>query len=137
MPLPEKLHLEIVTPERRVLAKDVDEVILPGAEGSFGVLPGHAPLLAALGPGVAVVKALGKQETLAISGGFAEVGPERVTVLAETAERAEEVDKDRARRKLEELGGKLRTEIPAGDEVVLRLRIAKQVARITAAERAL
>lgn len=137
MALPEKLHLEIVTPGRRVVALDVDEVILPGAEGSFGVLPGHAAMLAALGPGVAVIKAHGRQEVLAISAGFAEVGPERVTVLAETCERGEDVDKDRARRKIDELQGKLRLEIPAEDEVMLRLRILKQQARITAAERAL
>lgn len=132
----QKIQLEIVTPERRVLARDVDEVILPGAEGSFGVLPGHHPLLAALGPGLAFARSAGTTETLAISGGFAEVGPERVTVLAETCERATEIDKDRATAKVNELRSKLGGEIPAGEVEVMRHRMLKHLARLAAVERA-
>lgn len=132
----EKLRLEIVTPERRVLARDVDEVILPGADGLFGVQPGHAPLLAGLGPGVATVRAGTEVETLVISGGFAEVSADRVTVLAETCERAAEVDRARAERKLTELESKLRGEIPSDEEAALRDRLAKQRARVAVTERA-
>jgi len=136
MALPERIHLEIVTPERRVLARDVEEVVLPGEMGSFGVLPGHHPMLAALGPGVAFCRGDGRTDVLAISWGFAEVGPDRVSVLAETAEKAEEIDKDRARRKLAELQGRLGVEIPEAEVEVLRIRMLKHLARLDAAERA-
>lgn len=136
MTLPEKIRLEIVTPERRVLARDVDEVILPGAEGSFGVLPGHHPMLAGLAPGVAISKADGQTEIMAISGGFAEVGPDRVSVLAETCEKASEIDPERARQKVAELQGRLAHEIPEAEVEVLRIRILKHLARIDAARRA-
>ncbi|MCE5246358.1 MAG: F0F1 ATP synthase subunit epsilon [Candidatus Polarisedimenticolia bacterium] len=132
MSLPEKIHLEIVTPERRILARDVDEVVLPGALGSFGVLPGHAPLLAELGPGIAFCRVGDRRERLAISGGYAEVGPDRVSVLAETCERAEEIDVDRARRKLDELNAELKSALPAGGEEVLRARMLKHLARLDA-----
>ncbi len=135
MTLPEKLHLEIATPERRVLARDVDEVILPGSEGSFGVLPGHHPMLAGLGPGVALCKTEGHSEVLAISGGFAEVGPDRVTVLAETCERAAEIDAGRARQKVADLQKELTREIPETEIDVLRMRILKHLARIDAVGR--
>ena len=88
--LPDKLHLEIVTPERRVLERDVDEVILPGIEGSFGVLPGHAPMLSGLQAGVAVCRGGGQDEVMAISSGYAEVQPSRVIVIAETLHDAED-----------------------------------------------
>ena len=133
MSLPEKIHLEIVTPERRILARDVDEVVLPGALGSFGVLPGHAPLLAELGPGIAVARVGDRREALAISGGYAEVGPDRVSVLAETCERGAEIDVDRARRKLDELHAELKTALPEGELEVLRLRMLKHLARVDAA----
>ncbi len=136
MALPEKIHVEIVTPERRVVARDVDEIILPGSVGSFGVLPGHAPLFAHLAPGVAQIKGGGRDEVFAISGGFADVGPEQVTVLAETCERAAEIDRERAQRKLDELQSKLKHEIPAADVEVVRLKLLKQLARLHATERA-
>jgi F-type H+-transporting ATPase subunit epsilon len=92
-----KLELQIVTPERLVLAEPVDEVLLPGSEGYLGVLPGHAPLLTALGVGEIEYKVSGKRHHLAVAGGFAEVLRDRVIVLAETAERADEIDLERAR----------------------------------------
>jgi F-type H+-transporting ATPase subunit epsilon len=136
MAIPEKIHVEIVTPERRVVARDVDEVVLPGAIGSFGVLPGHAPLLAALAPGLAAIKGSGRDEVFAISGGFADVGPDHVTVLAETCERAAEIDRERAQRKLADLQSRLKDEIPAGDEELLRQKLQKQQARLNATDRA-
>jgi F-type H+-transporting ATPase subunit epsilon len=79
-----------------VLAEDADEVIIPGSDGYFGVLPGHAPLLALLGIGEVMCRVGRMERYLAVSGGFAEVGPERVTILAETAERPDEIDTTRA-----------------------------------------
>ena len=92
-----KLELQIVTPERLVLAEPVDEVVLPGSEGYLGVLPGHAPLLTALGVGEVEYRVAGKKHFLAVAGGFAEVLRDRVIVLAETAERPEEIDLERAK----------------------------------------
>lgn len=93
-----KIELEIVTPERLVLSESVDDVQLPGSEGYLGVLPGHAPLLTALGVGEVAFRKEGKPELVAVAGGFAEVLRDRVTILAETAERAQEIDPERARR---------------------------------------
>lgn len=98
----EKLDLEIVTPERLVLSETVDEAILPGSEGSFGVLPGHAPFLTALGVGEAAYRIGAHWHYLAVAGGFVEVLRDRVSVLAEICERAEEIDEQRAREKRKE-----------------------------------
>jgi len=96
MPLPESIHLEIVTPERRMISEVADEVVLPGSEGSLGVLPGHTPLLTTLGIGELMYRRGGDRRYLAIAWGFAEVLPDRVSVLAEIAERAEGIDRERA-----------------------------------------
>src|SRR5918995_101681 len=105
MALPTKLLLEIVTPDRALVRDEVDEVQLPGAEGYFGVLPGHTPLLASLGVGELWYR-IGEQKTyLAIAFGFVEVLPDRVTVLATIAERPEDLDvarADAARKRAEE-----------------------------------
>src|SRR5438093_12730734 len=99
MALPEKLKLEIVTPERKILCETVDEVVLPGREGYLGVLPGHAPLLTSLKIGQVEYRK-GKQPFyLSLAWGFAEILPERVTILAEIAEPAEEIDVERAQAK--------------------------------------
>ena len=90
------ITLEIVTPDRLVFSEPVDEVVLPGTEGYLGVLPGHAPLLTRLDTGRIAYKKAGRTGFLAVSGGFAEVLRERVSVLAEICERAEEIDYDRA-----------------------------------------
>jgi F-type H+-transporting ATPase subunit epsilon len=91
-----KLTVEIVTAERQVLTDEADMVIAPAAEGTVGILPRHAPLLAALNPGVMVLKKDGQEELLAVSGGFLQVSNNRVLILADTAERADEVDEQRA-----------------------------------------
>lgn len=92
-----KLELQIVTPERRVLAEEVDEVVLPSVEGYFGVRPGHAPLLARLGVGQLSCHRGKEVKLMAISGGFAEVLRSGVTVLASTCEPADEIDVERAK----------------------------------------
>jgi F-type H+-transporting ATPase subunit epsilon len=92
------LHLEIVTPERRAFEGDVDEVIVPGSEGEMGILPHHAPLISLLGHGVLRLKVGGTEQEFAIFGGFLQVRPDRVVVLAETADLASEIDLERAER---------------------------------------
>jgi len=95
--LPDSIELIIVTPERQLLREKVVEVTLPGADGQLGVLPGHAPLITELGIGELTYRGQGGSEgTLAIISGFSEVLGDRVTVLAETAERPEEIDLSRA-----------------------------------------
>jgi F-type H+-transporting ATPase subunit epsilon len=89
-------RLSIVTAEREVFADDVDEVVAPGVEGQLGILPHHSPLMTTLLPGELLVKKGGEEFYMAISGGFIEVRPDRIIVLADTAERVEEIDVARA-----------------------------------------
>ena len=96
MALPTKLLLEIVTPDRSLVREEVDEVQVPGAEGYFGVLPGHTPLLATLKIGELWYRVGQEKHFLAIAGGFVEVLPDRVTILAQVAERAQDIDPSRA-----------------------------------------
>ncbi len=96
--LPSDLDLTIVTPERAVVHETVDEVQIPGAEGYFGVLPGHAPLFSELRIGEVSYRRGNKWAFLAVAWGFVEVRPSQVRVLAETAERAQEIDLERAKR---------------------------------------
>ena len=92
----ESIQREIVTPERRVVNDSVEEVTIPGRSGYLGVLPGHAPLITELAVGEISYKTSGQTRRLAVAWGFAEVLPEKVTILAETAEKAEEIDVARA-----------------------------------------
>ena len=92
----DKIKLEIVTPERIVVSEEVDEVVLPGIEGEFGVLHGHIPFLTALKVGVLSYKKDNTEEHLAVSWGYAEVTGDNVKVLAEKAEKASEIDLSRA-----------------------------------------
>lgn len=90
--------LELATPTRLVVSEQVDEVVAPGTEGYFGVLPGHAAFLATLGSGEVIYKSGRAEHHIAVHGGFAEVTPERVIILAELAERPDEIDRERAER---------------------------------------
>jgi len=94
--LPTRLRLEFVTPAQAIVHEDVDEVQLPGEEGYFGVLPGHAPMLASLSTGVMWYRKGSDTRYAFVAGGFVEVLPDRVSVLAQTAERAEDIDVERA-----------------------------------------
>jgi F-type H+-transporting ATPase subunit epsilon len=96
MALPQHLQLQIVSADRSLVNEQVDEVEIPGADGYFGVLPGHTPLLALLGTGELWYRQGQERTYLAIAFGFAEVQPDRVTILAMVAERAEEIDPARA-----------------------------------------
>ena len=93
----EKIQLEVVTPERRVLSETVDGVQVPGLNGELGILPGHVPLISQLQTGVLTYTQGGATHRLHVSGGFVEVNADRVSVLAEVAEHPEEIDAARAR----------------------------------------
>ena len=90
------LRLEIVTPERRAYDDDVDMVIVPGRNGQLGILPRHTPLISSLGVGELRIKKGGTEESMLISGGFVEVRPDKVVVMADLAEHSEEIDEQRA-----------------------------------------
>ena len=92
------IHLTIVTPQKKIVDRSVDEVVLPGSEGHFGVLPGHAPLLSALKVGEISYREGNEGGHVAVAWGFVEVLPDKVSVLADIAERAEDIDVDRAKR---------------------------------------
>jgi F-type H+-transporting ATPase subunit epsilon len=136
MALPTKLQLQIVSADRSLVNETVDEVEIPGADGFFGVLPGHTPLLAVLGAGELWYRQGQERRYLAIAFGFAEVQPDRVTILAEIAERADEIDIARAeaaRKRAEE-----RIARPTVDMDAERARIAlmKSLIRLQVASRA-
>jgi len=130
-----KLKFEIVTVERVIYSDEVDIVIAPGVEGHLGILPSHAPLLTMLQPGELVVRKDGEETAMFVSGGFLEVMDNRVSVLADVAERAEEIDiaraeeaKRRAERKLEERPAEM--DLAAAEAALLRslmrLRVAER-----------
>jgi len=131
------IHCEIITAERVAFKGDVDMVVAPGIDGQLGILPHHAPLMTALTIGELVLHKAGQEDTImAIGGGFMEVGPKHVTVLADSAERAEEIDEARAeaaRRRAETTMAQARAEqedfIKAEAALrrsLLRLKIAKR-----------
>jgi F-type H+-transporting ATPase subunit epsilon len=94
---PEKIELEVVTPQRLVLHEDVKWVEMPARDGYIGILPGHAPLMTELGIGVLTYRTNGQSHLLTVMQGYAEVLPDRVIVLAEISERAAEIDVERSR----------------------------------------
>ena len=103
----ERLTLELATPNRLVVTAEVDEVVAPGSEGYFGVLPGHAPFLATLGIGELTYRVGRDEHHVAVAGGFAEVRNDKVIVLADTAEMTADIDRARAERARERAEGRL------------------------------
>ena len=138
MALPTSIALEVVTPDRSIVKERVDEVMLPGSEGYFGVLPGHAPLVASLQVGEMWYRAGQETHHLAIAFGFVEVLPERVTVLATIAERPEEIDVPRAEAAKRRAEERLARPVVQSDVDFARARIAltKSLTRIQVASRA-
>ncbi len=130
------LHIEVITPERRVYEDDVDMVIAPGSEGYLGILPHHAPLLTALGPGEFRVKKGGVEEVLAVFGGFMDVRGDRVVVLTEAAEHAEEIDAQRAQEARERAQQAIATgALSAADEARARASLERALVRLRVSER--
>jgi F-type H+-transporting ATPase subunit epsilon len=108
--------LEIATPTRMLVTAEVDEVVAPGVEGYFGVLPGHAAFLTTLAPGEVTYRSGQTEHRVAVTGGFAEVRAERVIILAENAERPEEIDRERAERARQRAEVRLQGKSPDGSQ---------------------
>ena len=136
MPLPDHLTLEIVTPERAVVSEQIDEVQIPGAEGSFGVLPGHTPLLATLQVGELWYRRGEETSYIAVSFGFAEVQPDRVTILAQIAESAEDIDVTRAEEAEQRAKKRLGSAVLDRDFERARIAMLKSLIRLRVATRA-
>jgi F-type H+-transporting ATPase subunit epsilon len=130
------IQLEIVTPERLAYAEEVDSVVLPGTEGELGVLPHHAPLVSTLGIGELRIRKGGVEESFAIVGGFLQVLPDKVVVMAETADMASEIDLDKAQQARVEAERALESGFhEAADLSAARAALQQALLRIRVAER--
>jgi len=129
--MPDSLELEIVTPERPLTREEVTEAQIPGKNGYMGILPGHAALLGQLGAGLLSYVAGGRRRYLSVCGGFLEVLPGHVRVLADAAERAEEIDVERAKAALR----RAQEQNAGPDPVAALAAMARAQARLAAAER--
>jgi F-type H+-transporting ATPase subunit epsilon len=133
MVLPAKITLEIVTPDRSLVREEVDEVQVPGSEGYLGILPGHTPLLATLKVGELWFRIGQEKQYLAIAGGFVEVLPDRVTVLADIAERALDIDVTRAEAARKRAAERLARPLVDLDIERARVALLKSLVRIQVA----
>ena len=130
------LHLEIVTPEKLAYEGEVDSVQLPGSEGELGVLPHHAPLISTLGAGELRLRKGGEDEYFAIVGGFLQVLPDKVVVMAETADMASEIDLERAQEARQKAEQVLESGYVEGaDLAAARASLQAALIRIRVAER--
>ena len=128
------LQLIVVTPESKVVETEADEVQLPGSEGYLGILPGHTPLITLLKTGVLSYRGAGRSGALAVSAGFAEIANDRVSVLADSAEDAGQIDAARAERERAKAEEEMRTAgVDTLDEIRGRLELA--TARLDVARR--
>jgi len=130
------LLLEIVTPERLAYSEEVDSVQVPGIDGELGILPNHAPLLSTLGVGELRIRKGGSEELFAIVGGFVQVRPDKVVVMAETADLASEIDLEKAQEARREAERALETGYHEGADIaVARAALQQALLRIRVAER--
>jgi len=132
----ETLHLQIVTPDKRLVDEEVEQVEMPGRNGYLGILPQHAPLLTELGPGELSYLQSGKTSYLAVSWGFAEVLPDKITVLADAAERPEDIDVHRAQQSKARAEEALRKQDPELDYDATLLALRRAEVRLEVAARA-
>ena len=130
------IQLEIVTPERLVYEDEVESVNVPGVEGELGILPHHAPLVSTLGYGELRIRKGGSEESFAIVGGFVQVRPDKVVVMAETADLASEIDLERAQEARREAERALETGYTEGADLsAARAALQQALMRIRVAER--
>ncbi|MFH1647745.1 MAG: F0F1 ATP synthase subunit epsilon [Chloroflexota bacterium] len=130
------LKVDIVTAERVVYSEDVEAVIAPGIEGQLGILPHHAPLMTILQAGELVVRRGGKEDVMAITGGFLEVRPDRVIILADAAERGEEIDIERAEAAKKRAEERIRERgVPGFDLTQCEAALRRAMTRLTVAEK--
>jgi F-type H+-transporting ATPase subunit epsilon len=134
MSIPEKIHLEIVTPDKQVYSGDVDSIIVPALTGYMGILPGHAPLLAELGIGEIIFTAGDTIDDVFCSWGFVEVLPRRVVILAQTAELSSDIDIKRAEESKARAEKMLTSGDPNVDYAAAELAIMRATNRIHAAQ---
>jgi F-type H+-transporting ATPase subunit epsilon len=134
-PIPTSIELQIVTPDKMVVREQVDEVEIPGTEGYFGVLPGHTPMLASLAVGEMWYRKGQERIYLSLAGGFCEVLPDRVTILAQLAERAEDIDIARAEEAKKRAEARL-AQAKDVDYERARAALQKAIARIQVSSRA-
>jgi F-type H+-transporting ATPase subunit epsilon len=132
----DELMLEIVTPEKMAFSGNVEDVTIPGTEGEFGVLRGHEALLSSIEIGELNFTKDGKKSYYAVNTGYAEVTPNKVTILIETAERSDSIDKDRARKAKEVADARL-VQLVKGDNEYEKVHLAllRAIARINVAEK--
>lgn len=131
-----EFQFEVVTPERTVFSKPVTSVIMPAWSGYLGVMAGHAPTLAMLQPGEIVIKdAAGKQEEIAVSGGFADIGPKKCLILADAAETPDQVSVDRAKKALDKAKKTLAEGGPGHSQDELESAVKRAENRLRFAER--
>ena len=128
-------RLEIVTAERMIFADDVSEVVAWGVEGQLGILPHHAPLMTMLQPGDLLIKKDNEEEYLVISGGFLEVRPDKVIILADACERAEEIDIARAEAAKRRAEATLKERPPEVETAAAEAALRRSLARLKVAER--
>jgi F-type H+-transporting ATPase subunit epsilon len=136
MSIPKALALEIVTPDKPIVHDEVDEVQLPGWDGALGILPGHTPLLAMLGPGELWYRKGEEKTYLVLDFGMAEVLPDQVTVLVRLADRPEDIDVERQQAVRREAEGELRHATSLEDAERARIAMLTALMKIRAAERA-
>ena len=134
MALPTSIELRIVTPDRLLVKEHVDEIQIPGSEGYFGVLPGHTPMLASLAVGEMWYRKGQEKTYLSLAYGFCEVLPDRVTILAQLAERAEDIDVTRAEEAKKRAEAQLSQAKPEEYEAA-RVALVKSLARLQVSSR--
>ncbi|MGA7973099.1 MAG: F0F1 ATP synthase subunit epsilon [Pseudolabrys sp.] len=122
-------HFELVSPEKLVFSGDVDQVDVPGAEGDFGVLAGHAPFVTTLKPGILTVHGAGGEQRMVVLGGFAEVSADGLTILAEVAESIEKMDRETIAARIREMEARIEKMEPGNelDKAISRLDHFKEV----------
>jgi F-type H+-transporting ATPase subunit epsilon len=129
------IRLEIVTAERIVFSDEVDTVVVPGMSGQLGILPHHAPLMTTLSPGELIARKNNQDYSLAISGGFIEVRPDRIIILADSAERAEEIDISRAEAAIKQAQEQLSHPISPIESAAAEAALRRAMARIEVVDR--
>jgi F-type H+-transporting ATPase subunit epsilon len=130
-----KLSLEIVTAERRTFAGEVNAVIAPGVEGQLGILPHHAPLMTMLQPGELIIKKNGEELYLAITGGFLEVRPDKIIILADACEHCEEIDITRAEEARKRAEERLKSRSTEIDHAQAEAALRRSLIRLKVAEK--
>lgn len=129
------MKLEIVTAEQTVYSDDIDMLVAPGVEGQLGILPQHAPLMTMVQPGELLVRKAGEETVMAITGGFMEVRYDKVVILADAAERAEEIDIARAEAARKRAEERLKVGAPDVDAARAQAALARALVRLKVAER--